>query len=567
MLIGGKELVFCLPSYSLIALAALVAFFTLRSDGSADLFCLFSSALFFGYIVIRALTSPAPYFASSDLYSVLAALVIYGLTVTTLATSRKRIALLVALLALAVLQVFVGLVQFGVAENFKVVPFLEKITGMQRATGFYTNPDHLAGLLEILGIFGLAITCWSRWPSWSRVIFGYLTAISYAGLAMTGSRGGYLSAAASLIVFVFLSLLALRPAGRTLLLKFGAGGLVALALALLAAGFLVRQNTQVSGRIGTVELLDNSRFDLWRAAIEQWKLQPLIGTGSGTYRFYGRQFRSERMQSDPIYVHNDYLHLLCEYGLVGLAGLLLFSYAHLRRGWRSFVLLGPRRVDAGGPFRSDRLALNIGALGAIAAYTVHSMVDFNLHIPANAVLLAFAFGVLARPGAKIDSAGARSFTLAPRLATALLAGVLLVQSTRLFPGEYFALRARMALENEEPATSILFAKKALRYERQNPMIFFYLGRALLALRYQAEQGEAATPSAEEVLAAFEQAHRLAPLDGTYALDLALTYDELRRFSEAEWMYGVARTRDPRSQALAQLYEAHLESWTKSKQGP
>ncbi len=565
ILIGGKELAFSLPSYGLIAIAALIAFFTLKSDSRADLLCLSASALFFGYVAIRAITSPASYFARPDLYLALAAFTIYGLTAIALSASARRITLIVALLVVAVLHVFVGLVQFGLGENFKLVPYLEDLSGMQRASGFYANPDHLAGLLEILGIFGLSITCWSRWPKWSRVVFGYLTVMCYIGLAMTGSRGGYVSAAVSLLVFVVLSLVALRSAGKTFLLRFAAAALVALVIAFVAAGLLIRQNAQVRGHVEKVALVDNTRFDLWRAAIEQWKLQPLVGTGGGTYRFYGRQFRSVRMQNDPLYVHNDYLHLLCEYGLLGFAGFIVFLYAHLRRGWQTFVFLGPRRLEAGSFFLSDRFALNLGALGAIAAYAVHSLVDFNLHIPANAVLLAFAFGVLANPGLKIDSES--SPRVAPMIVTALVAAILLIQSGRLWPGEYFGLRARIALENEEPAQAVTLARKALRYERHNPTIFFHLGRALLALQHKTGRAKSTASSVEEALAAFQQAHRLAPLDGTFPLDLALVYDELGRYREAEWMYGVARGRDPRSRALSQLYQSHLQAWRNAGPAP
>jgi len=100
------------------------------------------------------------------LYSVLAALALYGLNVTALSGSARRIALIISLLVFAVLHVFVGLIQFGLGENFILIPSLQRVAGMDRASGLYVNPNHLAGLLEVLGIFGLSITCWSRWPMW-----------------------------------------------------------------------------------------------------------------------------------------------------------------------------------------------------------------------------------------------------------------------------------------------------------------------------------------------------------------------------------------------------------------
>jgi hypothetical protein len=42
--------------------------------------------------------------------------------------------------------------------------------------------------------------------------------------------------------------------------------------------------------------------------------------------------------------------------------------------------------------------------------------------------------------------------------------------------------------------------------------------------------------------------------------MAFIYDEMGRFAEAEWMYGLARSRDPRSVMMSQLYKSHLAAW-------
>lgn len=554
------KLLACLPPYGFIAIAGLIAIGTFRSSSRANLLCLSGTVGFVAYVALRALTSPVSYSARADLYSVLAALLVYGLSVAALDTSARRIALIISLLSFAVVHVLVGVVQTGLGENLVSVSFLETVERSPRATGLYVDPDHLAGLLEVLGIFGLSISCWSRWRSWAKVIVAYLAGICYLGLILTGSRAGYLSVAASSILFVVLSLIVLRSGGTGLLLRFGGSGLILLTAAVLASGLLVHQSPLLRERFANI-LNDDNRLDLWRAAVDQWKLQPLIGTGSGTYRFYGRQFRTERMQLDPVDVHNDYLQLLSEYGLVGAATFLLFFCAHLRQAWKSFVRLGPQRLAAGSWPLSDRLALNIGALCAIGAYVVHSAVDFNLHIPANALLLAFVFGVAANPGVShSDEIPQPTVSFLPRFATVVLGAGLLLQCVRLFPGEYLAERARAALRDENPSAAISFAHQALAWEKQNPNIFFFLGRALAALAHKIEQTDERTPFYNGALAAFEEARRLSPLDGTYALDSGFIYDEMGRFAEAEWMYGIARSRDPRSVSVGQQYEAHLELW-------
>ena len=557
----GKSLLFNLPSYGLIATAFIVTFATLKRRLAADVLCLLATAAFGIFVVVRALTSPFPYFARPDLYCAIAGLLLYTITVTFLGSSTRRIGLIFLLLAFSVYHVLVGLVQFGVGENFISLPFFKNITVTKRATGLYANPDHLAGLLEALGIFGLSIACWARRPRVVRVFAGYLALACYIGLALTASRGGYLSGAVSLIVFAILSGLALYSGSDPVFRIYRRVALVIAVVAVVGIGFGIGQSVRLRERVASMLSPEGTRFDLWRAAITQWQLQPIVGTGSGTYRFYGREFRVPRMQADPVMVHNDYLHLLCEYGLIGGALFCFFLTAHLRAGWKTFSYYGPQRLAAGTAPLSDRFALTMGALSILAAYAVHSVFDFNLHLPANALLVAFAFGILAYPGeTRASNEDAHGADITLRFAGIAFGLFVFWRCLRLFPGEYFAERSRISLENEEPETAVILARKALAYEQRNPTIFFQLGRGLEALAEKSDEPEKRRNNLQAALEAFDHARALAPLDGTHPLDMAFVYDKMGRYNEAEWMYGLALARDPNSETMLHLYQSHLDLW-------
>ncbi len=567
-LIGGTRLVFSLPCDALLALVGLLSVFAARGKPAADRVCLGTAAIFFGYVLVRAWFSPVPSLARTDIFSVLGGLVVYLFTASIFTSAKRRIYLLVFLVLVALFQVVIGAIQFRQGNNFMLISFLQRFDYGRRASGFYVCPNHFAGLVEVLGVFCFSLVCWSRWPLWGKLLLGYAGGVCYAGLALTGSRGGYVSASFSLLVLALLTLLTLRKAGRTVFWRSALlGG--ALALVLAAALFFGFKNSRyLSGRAQNVFDTENMRLDLWQAAVAQWKLAPLVGTGSGTYLYYGRRFRTPRVQLDPVEVHNDYLHLLAEYGAVGGLAFLLFLGAHLRRGWQAFERLGPRRVALSLRLPSNSLALNIGALSALAAYLIHSFFDFNLHIPANVLLLAFVFGILSNPGLErpSESEAPPSRFGFGRIALPLLALLLLAGCVRYWPAEYFAERARGALRDERHVAAMLWANRALARDEQNPETWFYLGESRVR-RAEGISSEAARASFERAaLGPFQRALALAPQDETLLIALGRVYDSLGRYPEAEWMFGRALAWDPKSEVVQKSYAAHLSFWRGEKPG-
>lgn len=563
ILIGGTRLLFSLPAYGLLAVIGLLTIFSLRrAKPDPNQICLASSALFFGYVLARALLSPVDYIAREDIYSVLGGLLVYLFVACIFTDAKQRMMLISFLLTLALVHVFIGALQFRDGNNFMPIGFLQRYDYGRRASGFYVCPNHLAGLLEVLGIFGLSMVCWSRWPTWAKLLIAYAAGICYLGVALTASRGGYLSSITSLLTFTVLSLMILRHASTRLFWRIGGMALVAVVLIGATTVFLIQKSDFLIGRAQNIFDKTNMRIDLWHAAVQQWKLQPLVGTGSGTYLYYGRMFRTERMQLDPVHVHNDYLHLLAEYGAVGVIFFLIFFAAHLRNGWKDFQRLGPKRVAVSHRLFSNGLALNLGAIAAVSAYVVHSTVDFNLHIPANVLLLAFVFGILANAGTRREgepSAPAPSI-FAWRLVLPVLGALVAIQCVRLLPGEYFAERARTAQRDNHPGAALLFAQRGLAGERNNPTLYQYLGNARSQQGDLTQDPDARASFYDAAISAFEKARALAPQDKTFVVMLAFTYDAAGRFAEGEWMFYEAMRLDPRSTYLKEVYKFHLARW-------
>jgi len=563
ILIGGTRLIYSFPSYAILALVALLTLFLLRQPRPRPAhICIITCAIFFGYILVRAFFSQVVYTARSDIYSVIGGLIVYWFIALICTSAKSRAWIVIALLALALVHVLIGAVQFRDGNNFMLIEFLQRVDYGRRASGFYVCPNHLAGALEVIAIFGTSLVCWSRFPTWSKLLIGYATGVCYVGILLSGSRGGYASAMTSLLVFAVLSLLILRRVGARLFWSIGGIGALAALIIGGSALLFIKKSDYLADRAHNALSTAPVRRDLWHAAIEEWKTSPLFGTGSGTYLYFGRMFRTERIQNDPVYAHNDYLHLLAEYGVVGGALFLLFLAAHLWNGWKNFQRLGPKRVAASNQLLSNSLALNLGALGALAAYIVHSFVDFNLHIPANVLLMAFAFGILTNAGIARGLEDSRvQMSILPWRTVLILTGIfLVVQSVRLLPGEYFAEHARSTLRNNQFDEAIRFALRGLEAEKQNPFLYQYLASAKLTRCDLRSDPAEKTSCYEDALAALQKARELAPPDRNLLVPLAATYDALKRFSEAEWIYYEARYWDPKSIYLNEVYKYHLSRW-------
>jgi O-antigen ligase len=84
--------------------------------------------------------------------------------------------------------------------------------------------------------------------------------------------------------------------------------------------------------------------------------------------------------------HNDYLHFVSEVGLPLIVVILWMIIALYRKGFRK--MQNPSRLVRG---------ITIGALSGITAILVHSIGDFNLHIPANALLFTVLAALVVAP--------------------------------------------------------------------------------------------------------------------------------------------------------------------------
>ena len=124
----------------------------------------------------------------------------------------------------------------------------------------------------------------------------------------------------------------------------------------------------------------------WHAALAFWP----FGSGLGSYASVFPAFQPVGVHGFIEHAHNDYVQLLMECGLLAIA-LGLLALALIARQVARLVRRARRMgLDAAGLLQAS---CGLGLLAVL----LHSWVDFNLRIPANAMLAVFLLGAFLRP--------------------------------------------------------------------------------------------------------------------------------------------------------------------------
>ena len=240
--------------------------------------------------------------------------------------------------------------------------------------GPYINRNHFAGFVELTLPVGLAMMAFRCVRREVVPLVVLLTIVPVSALVLSGSRAGILAFVLELAVLAWL--VRSRSAARWKAPRIMAAGAVALiALALVAwvgAGVAIQRFSLLN--VHDVPL--DRRASMARGAAHIFRDFPLKGCGLGTlvdvYPRYETAYDGRLVD----HVHNDYMEGLAETGLLGGLCGLFFLWQLYRESRKAFQ---PQQAHLS-------LALHAAGIAALVGLLFHSLVDFNLHIPANALL-------------------------------------------------------------------------------------------------------------------------------------------------------------------------------------
>lgn len=266
-----------------------------------------------------------------------------------------------------------GVAVFGIAQNFTshyVLYWYRPLTNGGNPFGPYVNRNDFAGLMELLAPVGLSLVLFRGVRTEQMPFVGILTVVPIAALLLTGSRGGIVSFVFEIGVLALIVYVARSQ--KSQMVPFA----IVLLVALLAVGWLGTNRILDRFSSHADELTANRRVTMLKGTWHVFLAHPLIGCGLGTLVAVYPRYEPYYDGKIVDHAHNDYVEALAETGIAGGICGLAFLLLWLREARTRLV-----REQT---FFSK--AIHAAGVTACAGMAVHSLVDFNLHIPANGLV-------------------------------------------------------------------------------------------------------------------------------------------------------------------------------------
>lgn len=497
--------------------------------------------LFAGYAISRYLTCDIEYAGRQELIRILVYTFLFFAILNNLHRQEFTQIISFTMIFLAMAISGYAIYQFLTGSD-RVWHFITPYKG--RGAGTYICPNHLGGFLEMLLPLAMAYTLVGRGKPLTKILIGYAGVMMVAGIGVTVSRGSWVAAGFALLVLF--GVLAIHRSYRL-------PSLVLMFALVVGSSFMVTKTDYFKDRFraafasGKLDL--DVRYELWDATVQMWRDHLWWGVGPGHFDYRFRAYRPAAVQRRPDRAHNEYLNTLADWGVVGtllvtvalgtLAVGVAKTWKHVRRTETEF------RTNL-----SDKFAFVLGSSLGLLALLLHSTVDFNMQIPANAIL---AISLMALLTSHLRFSTERFWIRGMLWLRILLSLVLVVgvaylgwQEVRL-AREYVWLD-RAATKPNFSSSKIQELEKAYGAEPRNFETTFAIAESY---RVQSSEGgdeyeghPGYRTLAQKAMVWYERGMRCDPYDGYNYLYYGWCLDWLGRHAESEPYYNRAEELDP-----------------------
>jgi O-antigen ligase len=237
--------------------------------------------------------------------------------------------------------------------------------------GPYVNRNHFAGLVELLIPPGVAIQVLGGERRDQLPLVALFTVLPIGALFLSASRGGIMSFFAEMAFLAILVVLRRREK-KALVAAVLIVGFAAVLVSWLGIGAAMERFESYKG----LEVSEGRRVSMLHGTWHIFLDHPVLGTGLGTLQEAYPRYETVYDGLVVNHAHNDYAEALAETGAIGGICFLAFLGVLFWNAWKILA------ADSDG----RNLAYHAGALVACFGLLIHGFVDFNFHIPSNALL-------------------------------------------------------------------------------------------------------------------------------------------------------------------------------------
>lgn len=327
----------------------------------------------------------------------------FVLTLAILNTPQRLETIAQLVVISGVVQASYGVIVATGGKSFDFLHIVDLSHHAGSATGTFVNSNHLAGYLEMSIAFGIGLLITLIIQSQNNYaglrarfrdfIFTLLSgkarlrvflALMVVAMVLSHSRMGNFAFFASMGISGAIGLWIYRKNVEATSLFVLFSSLIVIDIFILGAWFGL---DKLAERLQETDVIRDERLIVYMRALETLRDFWLTGSGSGSYATVFPRYRSDQLYGFFDFAHNDYLQISIEYGLIGFA---LFA---------AIVIYSFKRAIQAQMYRRTPMLKSAGfaAMMGIMSLMIHSTTDFNLYIPANALLfiLLCAFACIA----------------------------------------------------------------------------------------------------------------------------------------------------------------------------
>lgn len=326
------------------------------------------------------LKGPIDLFAGLRFWAFFSCMWLIAAFVSSLQATRVRIIIYTIIVASS-FQVLYGL-YLHISGELNVLGIWTKEHYLKDATGTFVNRNHYAGFLAICLPITLAF-CLSldtyKHQRTPKPIYHYWIALAYTSLVLIAITSSHSRMGLTAAIFGTTIMLITKRKLSSATSSQHQGKMVIALIASLILFLLWFGIEDIINRYSHLETGDG-RITIWSSIFDMPIIGWFIGAGPGSFHDLYLLLQPNTTSARINFAHNDYLEFIFEVGIV--MGLVFL-----------FTLLAWVKALVSKPALSTSL-IKIGALGSISAIALHSIVDFNLQIPASAIYFWVAVGLV-----------------------------------------------------------------------------------------------------------------------------------------------------------------------------